>query len=96
MKVSNMTSKSGSPVANQFIMIDEASACDLTVKTFQSYDSVIVEITYVNGHKKVRLDERYWNYSTTTSKYRNQFLGETTKETQAKIDSGEYILTDLN
>jgi hypothetical protein len=27
---------------------------------------------------------------------RNQFLNETTKETQAKIDSGEYILTNLN
>ena len=29
-------------------------------------------------------------------KYRNQFLGETKKETEAKIKSGEYILTDLN
>ena len=96
MKVTNMQSISGKPVANQFIIIDEASACDLTVKTFQSYDSVIAEITYVNGHKKVRLDDHYWNYSPTTSKYRNQFLGLTTKETQAKIDSGEYVLTDLN
>ena len=34
--------------------------------------------------------------SRTTAKYRNQFLDESTKETQAKIDSGEYILTDLN
>ena len=53
---------------------------------FQSYDSVIVKI-----HKgKVTLG-RHWNYSKTTSKYRNRFLGETTKETQAKLDSGEYL-----
>jgi hypothetical protein len=42
------------------------------------------------------IDKNKWDYSTTTGKYRNQFLGETKKETQAKIDSGEYILTDLN
>jgi len=44
----------------------------------------------------VILDKKYWNYSKTTSKYRNKFLNETTKETQAKIDSGEYVLKDLN
>jgi hypothetical protein len=32
----------------------------------------------------------------TTGKYRNQFLGETKKDTEAKIKSGEYILADLN
>ena len=31
-----------------------------------------------------------WDYSNTTSKYRNKFLGETTKETRAKLESGEY------
>ena len=45
---------------------------------------------------KTFLDKTYWNYSVTTGKYRNQFLGETKKETEAKIKSGEYILTDLN
>ena len=59
---------------------------------FQSYDSIIVKIE--NGI--VTLDEKYWAYSVTTSKYRNQFLCETKKETQAKIDSGEYKLDDLN
>ena len=42
------------------------------------------------------LDSYYYNYSRTTSKYRNIFLGETIKDTKAKIKSGEYILTDLN
>ena len=42
------------------------------------------------------LDEHYWDYSATTGKYRNQFLGEGIAETRAKIESGEYILIDLN
>ena len=62
---------------------------------FQSYNSIIVYSPDLN-FGKIELDKKYWNYSKTTSKYRNKFLGETTKETQAKIDSGEYTLTDLN
>ena len=45
---------------------------------------------------KVEIDKHYWDYSTTTGRYRNIFLGETKKETQKKIDSGEYVLTNLN
>jgi len=60
---------------------------------FQSYNSIIV---FKPNDGKIQLDQRYWDYSKTTSKYRNQFLMETTKETEAKIASGEYILTDLN
>jgi hypothetical protein len=56
---------------------------------------VIVREEY-NSKGQIYLDRNKWDYSTTTGKYRNQFLGETKKETQAKIDSGEYILTDLN
>ena len=96
MKVTNMKSASGKPVVNQFITVDNATRKDYSVKMFQSYDKIIAMITYDSGRPKVQLDKHYWNYSTTTSKYRNQFLGETTKQTQAKIDSGEYILTDLN
>lgn len=97
MKVQNMVSSSGNPVANQFIMYDIVDGWD--VEIFQSYDSVIAKtvIDRIDRDiKHVSLDCTYWKYSTTTSKYRNQFLGETTKETQAKIDSGEYVLTDLN
>ena len=89
MKIQNMrSSKTGRAVPNQF-----------TVKTthhyyFQSYDSVIVMINTSTG--ATYLDKKYWNYSRTTSRYRNLFLGETTKETQAKIDGGKYILTNLN
>jgi len=36
-----------------------------------------------------------WRYSKTTSKYRRQFLnGESTKETQSKLDKNIYILKD--
>jgi len=86
MKIKNLTSPKGNEVPNQF-EIETPTATYL-----QSYDSVIAKkeggITY--------LDETYWNYSKTTSKYRSLFLGETTKETQNKINNGVYILTDLN
>ncbi|KKN75879.1 hypothetical protein LCGC14_0375870 [marine sediment metagenome] len=50
----------------------------------------------LTNYPKIYLDREMWDYSTTTGRYRNQFLGETKAETQKKIDSGEYILTDLN
>ncbi len=59
---------------------------------FQSYDSIVA----FKANGKRYLDERYWKYSKTTSKYRNMFLNEDTTETQKKIDSGEYMLVDLN
>ena len=78
----NMLNKKGRKVANQFS----------NSKCFKSYENIIVKIkdniTY--------LDKYYWDYSRTTSKYRNIFLNETTKETRAKIKSGKYILTNLN
>ena len=86
VKVRNMKSNSGRSVANQF----EIETDDATY--FQSYNSVIAKRMI----GVVYLDEYYWDYSTTTGRYRNMFLGETKKETQAKIDSGEYILTNLN
>jgi hypothetical protein len=94
MKVQNMTNARGNKVANQFIIYG-----DLGEETFQSYGSIIVRKNGrigPNGDGKVYLDSNKWNYSQTTGKYRNLFLGETKKETEAKIKSGEYILTDLN
>lgn len=61
---------------------------------FQSYQSVICFKPQNGG--RVLLDERFWNYSKTTSKYRNQFLNESTKETERKIEAGVYRLTNLN
>jgi hypothetical protein len=60
---------------------------------FQSYNSIIV---FKPRKGKIQLDKTYWDYSNTTGKYRNQFLGETKKETLNKINSGEYLLKNLN
>lgn len=80
-----MRSPKGNIVPNQFdIRVDNK-------RVFRSYESNIVMIR----NNKVYLDSYYWNYSMTTSKYRNMFLGEDKKTTETKIKSGEYILTDL-
>ncbi len=92
MKVRNITANSGNKIANQFIITDE----DNGHTYFQSYNSMIVKKDYESDQVKIYLDQKYWNYSNTTGKYRNIFLGETITETKKKIKSGEYILTDLN
>lgn len=84
--VRNLESPNGNKVANQFVIYTDNG------RIFQSYDSVIVKIE----NREVTLDKHYWNYSKTTSKYRNIFLGETTKETEAKIKEGTYKLSNLN
>jgi hypothetical protein len=86
MKITNLTSNKGNAIANQFEIRGENALY------FQSYQSIIVKIE--NGI--TYLDSRFWNYSKTTSKYRNQFLDESTKETEKKIKEGIYILTNLN
>lgn len=87
MRVQNMTSnRSGRAVANQFDIVDDNGNM-----YFQSYRTVIVAIK----GSQTYLDHN-WNSSKTTGKYRNQFLGETKKETERKIKEGKYILADLN
>ena len=87
MKVQNMTNSNGNTVPNQFIIHDNAG-----FTYFQSYDTVIIR----KCASLTELDKDYWDYSRTTNKYRNLFLGETTKEIKSKINSGEYKLTSLN
>ena len=87
MKVYNMESPNGNKVANQFeIYTDEG-------KYFQSYRSIIA---FKDNKGQVFLDDYYWDYSRTTGKYRNIFLGEGIVETRKKIKSGEYKLKELN
>ena len=92
MKVENIESNRGNKIANQFEIRDNEN----DTVYFQSYNSMIVKKDYEGDQVKIYLDQKYWNYSNTTGKYRNIFLGETIKDTKAKIKSGEYILTDLN
>lgn len=66
IKVRNMESpRSGRPVANQYVISDDHKM------TFQSYDSMIVDIDF---GKSIVTFGKDWNYSTTTGKYRNEFL----------------------
>jgi len=98
MKVSNMTSNSGREVANQFLITEKGGIMGNFIKreAFQSYASVIAIRTIWADRTDIVLDMNYWDYSTTTGKYRNQFLCETIEETRKKIASGEYKLEDLN
>lgn len=74
-------------VKNQFVIeADEGTF-------FQSYDSTIA---FVDNERKIYLDKEYWNYSVTTSKYRNKFLGLTTAETKKMIADGAIKMVDLN
>lgn len=100
MKVQNMTSPRGNrEVSNQFIISDEGRGANgnfIRKEVFQSYQSVIVERIVWEDRTDITLDEKYWDYSTTTGKYRNMFLGENIDETRKKIKSGEYKLANLN
>jgi hypothetical protein len=86
MIIKSMTGRTGREVANQIIITDGNK------RTFYSYGTPIAEIEGGN----VSLNAGYWDYSVTTGKYRNKFLGETKKETQAKIDAGIYTLKKLS
>ena len=77
-------------VKNQFV-INEGDC-----SYFQSYNSIIVKREGYGTNEKIWIDEQYWDYSATTGRYRNLFLGEDKKETERKIKSGEYTLANLN
>ena len=65
MKVTNITNSRGRKVPNQFIITDG------NVYTFQSYDSVVAVVDFDNSTITIGGN---WNYSTTTSRYRNKFF----------------------
>lgn len=65
MKVTNITNSRGRKVPNQFIITNG------NVYTFQSYNSVIAIVDFDNSIITLGSD---WNYSTTTSRYRNKFF----------------------
>lgn len=84
--VRNMESANGNDVPNQFIIDGH------DFQAFQSYSSIIV----LKKGGNIYLDANKWDYSTTTGKYRNMYLGEDKRETERKIKLGAYILADLN
>ena len=95
VKVSNMVSpKTGVEVANQFVIEGDG------VKTFQSYNSTIAVIDWNEHTVKIGED---WNYSMTTSKYRNSFFDnnyfsdmkdtKSIKKVMAEVDKNGFALT---
>ena len=90
IKVRNMTNKNWNQVPNQFIIYDKETG----IEYFQSYAATIVKNVPNDG---IYLDEHYWDYSNTTGRYRNQYLGDAgIAVTRAKIANGTYKLADLN
>ena len=97
MKVENMTSTRGNKIPNQFIITDYQEGNK--IECFQSYDVIIAKKVYDNmnfGIAEIFIDQNYWDYSRTTGKYRNIFLGEGIRLTRNKLENNQYILTDLN
>lgn len=87
MKVSNIVSSKGYDVANQFIIKTDNETI------FQSYDSIIAK---VDNDNNIILDSHYWDYSRTTSKYRNMFLNMSTNDIKKDIKLGIIKLDNLN
>lgn len=99
MQIINMTSQHGNSVPNQFIITEEGRGAlgnFIKRETFQSYQSIIAVRTVWPDGTRIVLDADAWDYSQTTGKYRNQFLGESKAETLKKIKSGVYKLEKLN
>jgi len=82
----NIIGNAGRPVANQFQLTTPEG------RYFQSYQTVIC---FIANNGEVTMNTEY-AHSTTTSKYRNKFLGEDTKTTDKKVKSGEYKVANLN
>ena len=85
--VLNMKSSKGNKVPNQFIIWTDEE------QFFQSYQTIIGRR---DNEGNVSLDKNRWDYSVTTSKYRNQWLGMNTKEIKKAIDDGTIQLVNLN
>jgi hypothetical protein len=85
-RVTKMLTSKGNKAANQVLVWDGAR------EYFRSYDTYIA----LKENGNIFLDAAYWDYSATTGKYRNKFLGEGIADTRKKIKSGEYKLVDLN
>ena len=95
VKVRQFEGRNG-PVRNQFIIEEDTERG--VVISFQSYDTIIAQKgPHESGvGRQITLDENSWDYSMTTGRYRNLFLGENKAETERKIKAGVYKLANLN
>ena len=72
--VDNMTNDIGNPVVNQFVIKQIDGNISRTI--FQSYKSINAVRVDDGDTYQIYLDNDTWDYSRTTGKYRNKFLGE--------------------
>lgn len=108
IKVYNMTSPRGGEVPNQFEIVTPEGTYFQSYSSIiafrPTYKACINPNAGVDNEPcpcprhdgKIVLDLHKWDYSTTTGKYRNQFLGEGIAETRKGIAEGRYVLADLN
>ena len=87
MRTESFKGRTGRDIPNQVMIHLENGVM------FESYGSAIA---FIPHDGKIKLDAYYWDYSQTTGKYRNEFLGELMADTIKKIKSGEYELVNLN
>ena len=87
MKVVPMLNEMGNVVRNQYTYYYEG--CHI----LQSYDRWTVKI---EGDGQIYMDNKSWDASKTTAKYRNKFLNMGTNEIHEKIRTGEIKIIDLN
>jgi len=88
-KIENLTSSRGKKIVNQFIITNEEG------QFFQSYESIIA-FKPNDPMEPILLDCEYWNFSRTTSKYRDQFLKCKSKDIKKMTKDGDIIFVNLN
>ena len=88
MIVNNFKNDKGKPIANQFII----NFHDWEI--FQSYSSIIAVTKQSSSY--ILLDEKFHNYSVTTSRYLYLFLNMNRKEINFKYKQGYIRYCDLN
>lgn len=87
VKVSQLINPhNGRAVVNQLII--SINTADGLYQYFKSYDSIIARI---EPSGKIGLSE-HWDYSKTTSKYRNYFLGMNEEKLTNLVESGEVLI----
>lgn len=87
MKLQNLSITTLDSAGNQLSIRDK----ETNERLFMSYNTPIC--SKHNGHTILYPK---WKYFPTTSKYRNRWLNETTKETQQKISTGKYELKEIH
>ena len=96
IKAFNLNTNSGAPAQHQIVITYSTPTKE--VRLFQSYGVLIARNTLNKKTYKrtCELSRNYWDYSRTTARYRNQYLGGDTKQVKKNLKNGVYCLASLN